>query len=117
MRGDDAAAFGHQGGEGAHDVAQRIEPAVGGDDADEIVDRLAVALTGEDGEGRLGRLVDVDQRAFEQPAEIRAGVDGAAQRLHLGHDGVELVDVVGVGVESGGIAIGEAAAGCDCRSA
>ena len=54
---------------------------------------------------------------FQQAAEIGAGVDQAAQRLHFGDDGVERVLVLGVGIERGGVAVGQAAAGCDRRSA
>ena len=117
MRGDDAAALGHQGGEGRDDVAQAAQAAIGGDDADEVAHRLAEALLFQHRERGPGRLVHVDQRRFEQPAEVGAGVDELAQPLHLGHHGIERVLLVGVRVERRGVAVGQAAAGCDRRSA
>ena len=99
------------------DVAQAAQAAVGGDDADEVAHRLAEALLLQHGERRPGGLVHVDQRRFQQAAEVGAGVDQPAQRLHLGHHGVERVLLVGVRIERGGVAVGQAAAGCDRRSA
>ena len=40
----------------------------------------------------------------------------AAERVHLGHHGIERVLILGVRVERGGVAVGEAAAGGDRRS-
>ena len=53
---------------------------------------------------------------FEQAAEVGAGVDELAQPLHLRHHGIERVLLVGVRIERGGVAVGQAAAGCDRRS-
>ena len=93
------------------------QAAVGGDDADEVAHRLAEALLLQHRERGARGLVHVDQRRFQQPAEIGAGVDQAAERLHLRHHGVERVLLLGVRVERGGVAVGKAAAGGDRRSA
>ena len=86
------------------------------DDADEVAHLLAEALLLQHGQRRPGRLVHVDQRRFQQAAEVGAGVDELAQSLHLRHHGVERVLLVGVRIERGGVAVGQAAAGCDRRS-
>src|SRR5277367_2135853 len=41
--GDNAALFGHQGGEGGNDPAQGTQPAVGDDHANQVADRFAEA--------------------------------------------------------------------------
>ncbi len=86
-------------------------------DADEVAHRLGEAFLLQHRERRPGGLVHVDQRRFQQAAEVGAGVDRAAERLHLRHHGVERVLLLGVRVERGGVAVGQAAAGCNRRSA
>ncbi len=108
---------GDQGGEGAHHGAQLALAAVGDDDAGEILHQFAEALGGQDGAHRALGGVDIDQRAVEQPAQIGAGVDHPAERVHLLDGGVERVLVFGEGIECGGVAFGQPAAGCDCRAA
>ena len=117
MRGDDAAPLGHQMGEGHNDIVQIAQPAVGGDDADEITHRLGEALLLQHGERGPGGLVYVDQRRFDQAAEVGAGVDQATERLHLRHHGVQRVLLIGVRIECRGVAVGQSAAGCNRRSA
>src|SRR3954452_9490143 len=94
--GDDAAPLRHQGGEGADDVAQGVEAAVGGNDADEVAHFLAEAFTLHDRLGGLVGDVHVDQRRGQQAAEIGTAVDKLAEGLHLRHDGVERMVILGV---------------------
>src|SRR3954452_21202892 len=94
--GDDAAPLRHQGGEGADDVAQGVEAAVGGNDADEVTHFLAEAFTLHDRLGGLVGDVHVDQRRGQQAAEIGTAVDKLAEGLHLRHDGVERMVILGV---------------------
>src|SRR5580692_3297979 len=96
MRGDDAAPFGHQGGEGTDDVAQRAQAAVDRNHPDEIADFLAEALIRQHGLGGGSGGLDVDQRRFQQAAEIGAGIDQLAEILHLRHDRVEGMMVIGM---------------------
>ena len=95
---------------------QHVEAAVVGDHADEILHELAEALLREHRRRGAARLVHVDQRAFEQAAEIGALIDDARERLHLLDRLVELALFVGLRIERGGVAVGEAAAG-RCRRA
>ena len=77
---------------------------------------LRVAFLLQHRERRPGGLVHVDQRRFQQAAEIGTGVDRAAKRVHLGDHGIQRVLVLGVRVERGGVAVGKAAAGGNRRS-
>src|SRR6185312_25001 len=111
MRGDDAAPLRHQAGEGGDDLPQRAQPAIGRDHADEIPHRLAVSFLLQHRERRLGGGVHVEQRGFEQAPEIGAAVDRAPQRLHFRDHRVEHVGILGMGIQRGGVAVGEASAG------
>ena len=114
--GDDATPLRHQGGESADDVAQHTQAAVDRDDADEVPDLLAEAFLRQNRLGGGGGGLHVDQGRFQQAAEIGAAVDQPAKVFHLRHDGVERMVFIGMGIERGGVAIGEAAARCNGRS-
>jgi len=108
---DDPALLGHEGGEAGGDEAERVEAAVVGDDADEVLDEDAEALflqRGGDGGAGLGH---VDEGGGEEAAEVRAFVDEAAESVHFGDGFVEGMGFVGLRIECGGVAVGEAAAG------
>src|SRR5487761_2297026 len=111
--GDDATLVGDQRGKRGDDGMQIAQPAVGGDDAHEIAHRLAEALLLQHRERGTAGLLHVDQRRGEQAAEISAGVDHAAEALHLGHDRIQRMGVFRVRIERGRITIDEAAAGGD----
>ena len=112
MGGDDAALLGHQGGEGADDVGA-ARAGGGWRRSTPTKSRTGLPKPSCSSTARAARRggLHVDQGRFEQAAEIGAGVDQAAERVHLGYDGIERVVVLGVGVERGGVAVGKAAAG------
>src|SRR3954447_15495527 len=113
MGGDDAAPFGHQGGEGVDDLPQHAQATIDGDDTDEVANFLAEAFLGQHGLGGGGSGLHVDQRRFEQAAEISTAIDQAAEILHLRYDRIKRMVLIGKGIERHGVAIGETAAGGD----
>src|SRR5882757_3202634 len=71
MRGDDPAPVGHQRRERRDDLRQCAQPPVRGNDTDEVAHLLSEALMFQHLERGLGAQSDVDQRRFDQSAEIR----------------------------------------------
>src|SRR5271166_882582 len=96
MRGDDAAPFRHQGGEGVDDVAQGVQAPVDRDDADEVADFLAEALVQQHGLGGAGGGLHIDQGGVQQAAEVAAAIDQATEINHLRHHGIEHMIFVGM---------------------
>ena len=99
------------------DVAQLAQPAVGGDDADEVAHRLGEAFlfAAPRSAALVAWFTSISGDSSRRRKSALASIS-PAERLHLGHHGIERVLILGVRIERGGVAVGQAAAGCDRRS-
>ena len=78
--------------------AEGPQAPVRGDDAHEFADVIAEALRLQHRQRGFGAGRDIDQRRFDQAAEIRALVDQLPKGFHFRDDGVQGTGIIGMRV-------------------